>query len=101
VGRLGLNCGADARRLRRVPWADSGGGWKHCCAKLAGAPKLSERLDDADGDQVFRQACKLGLGGIFASGATAATAPGAAGMVACRFFRTFDQATASVCMTCG
>jgi hypothetical protein len=21
--------------------------------------------------------------------------------VACRFFRTFDQATASVCMTCG
>jgi hypothetical protein len=36
----------------------------------------------------------------------AALVPGSAfaqqsDLVACRFFRTFDQATASVCMTCG
>jgi hypothetical protein len=35
-------------------------------------------------------------------GGLAVITPGVAALgVACRFFRTFGQATASVCMTCG
>lgn len=56
----------DGQDLRREPWEAR----RETLARLLRTPgngiRLSEHLDGANGDQVFRHACKLGLEGIVA-----------------------------------
>ena len=56
----------DGADLRREPWELRREHLVILLRKAGDGVRLSEHLDGADGDQMFRHACKLGLKGIVA-----------------------------------